>query len=109
VDVFLRTQDHDNLNSELTKRLPCSILTRMYGRPDMHGAWDFIQTIEGYEIQLILADFEDQFELALTFDLGLSRVTYDGVHLNITNDFLRDAADKKFTILRADNLHEYER
>ena len=109
VDVFIRAQDYSTLDSELTRRINPPIMARMYGRPDMHGAWNFIQNIEGYEVQVILADFENKEDLAHTFDIGLSRVTYDGEFLYVSDEFLQDAADKKFRIRRADNQYELER
>ena len=110
VDVFLRAKDHNyTLDSELTKRIRCSPQTLAYGRPDMHGAWDLLQEIEGYPVQLILADFEDLEDLAHTFDIGLSRVTYDGNRVYISPEFAEDSADKAFRIRRADNHHELER
>lgn len=110
VDVFLRAKDHNySLDSELTKRIRCSPQTLAYGRPDMHGAWDFLQHIEGYPVQLILADFEDLEDLAHTFDIGLSRVTYDGERIYVSPEFTQDAQDKAFRIRRADNRYELER
>lgn len=110
VDIFLRAKDHNyTLDSELTKRIRCSPQTAAYGRADMHGAWDFIPTIGGYPVQLILADFENLEDLAHTFDIGLSRVTYDGERLYASPEFLQDAEDKAFRIRRADNGYELAR
>lgn len=109
VDVFLRAKDHDNLDSELTKRIRPPLLAQMYGRADMHGAWDFLQTLEGFQVQLILADFETKKDLAHTFDLGLSRVTYDEGGLYVSPEFDADAIDKVFRIHRADNNYELQR
>lgn len=110
VDVFLRAKDHNyTLDSELTKRIRCSPQTAAYGRADMHGAWDFLQTIQGYPVQLILADFENLEDLAHTFDIGLSRITYDGERLYASPEFIQDAADKAFRIRRADNAYELAR
>lgn len=110
VDVFLRAKDHNySLDSELTKRIRCSPQTLAYGRADMHGAWDFLQHIEGYPAQLILADFENLEDLAHTFDIGLSRVTYDGERIYVSPEFTQDVHDKAFRIRRADNPHELER
>lgn len=110
VDVFLRAKDHDNLDSELTTFIrPPIIVQHGYGRADMHGAWDFKQQLCGFDVQLILADFEDLQDLAHTFDIGLSRVTFDGRALYVTKEFEEDAADKAFRIRRADNHYEVER
>ena len=110
VDVFLRAKDHNyTLDSERTKRIRCSPQTLAYGRADMHGAWDFLQYIEGYPVQLILADFEDLYDLAHTFDIGLSRATYDGKVTYVSGEFELDVADKAFRIRRADNRYELER
>lgn len=110
VDVFLRAKDHNySLDSELTKRIRCSPQTLAYGRPDMHGAWDFIQQIETYPVQLILADFEDLEDLAHTFDIGLSRATYDGTRIYVSPEFTKDVQDKAFRVRRADNQYELER
>lgn len=110
VDVFIRAQDYDSLDSPQTKFIrPPIIVQRGYGRDDMYGAWDFKEQIAGYDVQLILADFEDKVSLAHSFDLGIARVTYDGHELYISNDFKLDAADKAFRIRRADNRYELER
>lgn len=110
VDVFLRAKDHNyTLDSGLTKRIRCSPQTLAYGRADMHGAWDFYQHLEGYPVQLILADFENLEDLAHTFDTGLSRVTYDGEQLYVSPEFAQDVADKAFRVRRADNPYELER
>jgi hypothetical protein len=109
VDVFLRKQDHDTLDHQLTRKVPTPALFVSYGRPDMHGAWDFIQDLEGYPVQLILADFEGLHDLAHTFDLNLSRATYDGEQLYVTEEFKQGALKKSFEILRADNVYEVNR
>lgn len=110
VDVFLRAKDHNyTLDSELTKRIRCSPQTLAYGRPDMHGAWDFLQQIEGFPVQLILADFDNLEDLAHTFDIGLSRATYDGERVYVSPEFTQDVQDKAFRIRRADNQYELER
>ena len=109
VDVFLRAKDHDNLDSELTKRIRPPLLAQLYGRPDMHGAWDFQQILEGFQVQLILAEFETKEDLAHTFDLGLSRVTYDETGLYVTSEFDADAINKVFRVYRADNNYELKR
>ncbi|ATS93372.1 nucleotidyltransferase [Ralstonia phage DU_RP_I] len=110
VDVFMRRRDHETLNSELTRFIrPPILVAHGYGRPDMHGAWDLTQSVAGYEVQLILADFENLEDLAGTFDLGIARATFDGDRLFLHPDFLQDSTDKVFRIRRADNLFERER
>ncbi|WEM05514.1 nucleotidyltransferase [Ralstonia phage BOESR1] len=110
VDVFLRAQDHETLDSELTKYIrPPIIVQHGYGRADMHGAWDFLQEIHGYQVQLILADFNDLYDLAHTFDIGLARATFDGDTLYLSDEFKQDSADKVLRIRRADNEFELER
>lgn len=110
VDVFLRAKDHEHLNSELTTFIRPPILVQHgYGRADMHGAWNFNQQLSGYDVQLILADFNDLHDLAHTFDIGIARVTFDGVKLYVTDEFKRDAEDKAFRIHRCDNQYELER
>lgn len=109
VDVFMRAKDHITLDSELTRKIHTPIIYQLYGRSDMYGAWNLSQQIEGYDVQLILADFEQKEDLAHTFDIGLSRVTYDGDSLYVSDEFLTDAADKALRIRRADNDHELER
>lgn len=109
VDVFLRSMDYQNgLDSPLTKRVPASEFVLKYSRKDMYGAWDFIQRISGYDVQLIVADFVTYKDLAGTFDLGLSRITYDG-RLYVHSDFLQDSEDQAFRILRADTIHDARR
>lgn len=110
VDVLLRAKDHEHLNSELTTYVrPPIIVQHGYGRADMYGCWNFKQQLCGYDVQLILADFEDVYDLAHTFDIGLCRVTYDGTTLYVSDEFKQDAADKAFRIRRADNQYELER
>lgn len=111
IDVFVSTRDVGPFlvaDTSLLKKINCSPMTAQYGRKDMHGAWDFQQVIEGFAVQVILADFEDKRDLAHTFDLGLSRVTFDGT-LYVSPEFIQDATDKKFRIRRADNQYELER
>lgn len=67
------------------------------------------EPIAGFDVQLILADFENFVDLAETFDLGLSRITYDGDVVNFHNDFMMDSVDKVFRICRNDNVHEEAR
>lgn len=111
VDIFLRGYDHGYClsSSPLVKAVRCSPQTAAYGRKDMYGAWDFLHPLEGYQVQLILTDFNSLEDLAHTFDLGISRVTYDGKRLYTSLDFLEDAEDKKFRIRRADNFYELQR
>lgn len=110
VDIFLRASDHNyELTGGLVKKIPCSPQTATYGRSDMHGAWNFQQDLEGRPVQLILTDFDNLEALAYTFDLGISRVTYDGDRLFYSPDFLEDVRDRKFRIRRADNAYELER
>lgn len=110
VDVFLRAQDHKTLDSELTTYIrPPAIVKSGYGRADMHGAWDLKQQINGYQVQLILADFTNLEDLAHTFDIGLARVTYDGDELYLSREFLEDSAAKRLLIRRADSRFEHER
>ncbi|QDB71005.1 hypothetical protein bb8_p30 [Bordetella phage vB_BbrP_BB8] len=110
VDVLLRAQDHSTLDSERTQYVrPPIIVQHGYGRADMHGCWNFRQQICGYDVQLILADFEDLHDLAHTFDIGICRVTYDGKELYVTPEFEEDAAAKMLQIRRADNQYELTR
>lgn len=110
VDVFIRAQDYATLDSSLTRHIrPPIIVEHGYGRDDMYGAWDLIQHIEGYEVQLILADFNNLRDLAHTFDIGLSRVTYDGTELYVTPEFQADVIDKAFRIRRAESQYELDR
>lgn len=110
VDVLLRAKDHEHLDSELTTYVrPPIIVQHGYGRADMYGCWNVKEQLCGYDVQLILADFEDLHDLAHTFDIGLCRVTYDGTELYVSPEFTQDAADKAFRIRRADNQYELER
>lgn len=109
VDVFLRKKDHETLDSSLTRKIFTPFIAQAYGRSDMHGAWDLVQSVSGYEVQVILADFEDQMDLAGTFDLGIARITYNGEWVYVHPDFTQDSQDKAFRIRRADNRYEVER
>lgn len=110
VDVFLRAQDHETLDSEITRHIrPPIIVQHGYGRADMHGAWDLVQQIAGYDVQLILADFDNLYDLAHTFDIGLARATFDGKTLYLSDEFLEDSRDRVLRIRRADNRYERER
>lgn len=110
VDVLLRAKDHNSLDSDITSYVrPPIIVQHGYGRADMHGCWNYREQICGYDVQLILADFNDVYDLAHTFDIGLCRVTYDGSTLYVTEEFRKDAEDKKFRIHRADNAYELAR
>ena len=110
VDVFMRKQDHETLNSELTRFIrPPMLVTHGYGSPDMHGAWDLVQAVAGYQVQLILADFENLEDLAGTFDIGLARATFDGQRVFYHPDFLEDSKNKELRIRRADNMFEKAR
>lgn len=105
VDVFLRAKDHPLGLTHIDTKLviPQSIGTYAL-RKDMHGVWDLKENILGYEVQLILADFDNYRDLADTFDLGLSRITMDKHgEVYATGHFYADSADKVFRILRADD------
>lgn len=109
VDVFLRARDFTTLDSVYTTRIQCPPFLLTYGRRDMFGAWDFNHTIAGYPVQLVLAEFNNKIDLAHTFDIGLSRVTYDGGVVYFTEEFLEDSLQRLLNIRRADNHHEFRR
>lgn len=109
VDVFLRWSDHKTLDSPFTSKVPTSRWVEEYGRPDMHGAWDWNAPMYGFPVQLILAEFTDLVDLASTFDLGLSRFTFDGERAFAHPDFHHDALNKILTIRRGDNDYEIAR
>lgn len=103
VDVFLRAKDHPFglAHPDIKTLVPANV---GYGlRHDMHGVWDVTVPLFGQQVQLIVADFEDKFDLAPTFDLGFSRVTFDGDQVFYHDDFIRDSAAKVFRILRTDD------
>lgn len=104
VDVFLRAAEFPlGLNHPLIKPLvPPTVCT--YGlRSDMHGVWDAKVQMQGFDVQFIVADFDDAKDLAGTFDLGLSRITFDGDQVFMHPDFLEDSEAKAFRIRRADD------
>jgi hypothetical protein len=104
VDVFLRAKDFPNgLNHRLIKQLIPPSVSSYALRSDMHGVYDCLPLMQGYQVQFILADFNDRIDLANTFDLGLSRITYDGNKLYLHPDFVEDSDAKQFRILRADD------
>lgn len=103
LDVFMRAKDHPlGLDTFFTKmQIPAS---SSYGlRHDLHGVWNLVMDIGGYQVQLILADFDNAKDLAGTFDIGLSQVTYDGTEVFYHPNFLMDSADKVFRIYRTDD------
>ena len=107
VDVFIRSMDpQTGLDCPLFKKLTTSAWQEKYGREDMYGAWDFIQIVSGFDVQVIVSKFVTLKDLAATFDLGLSRVTYDGNSMYMHPDFYQDSKDKAFRILRADSAHD---
>ena len=106
VDVFLRAKDHPLGLTHPDTRIFVPDFVCNYGlRSDMHGVWNVTRLINGYEVQLILADFENCIDLADTFDIGLSRATFDGSGdwVYHTDKFLQDSHDKAFRIYRADD------
>lgn len=109
VDVFLRAQDHEHLSHPFTSLLIPEFIGEYCGRHDLHGVWDVAHQIAGFDVQLILADFEDMYDLAGTFDLGLSRATYDGSVVFFHPDFVDDTINKVFRICRDDNAKEIAR
>lgn len=104
VDVFLRAAEFPNgVSHPLAKQLvPASVSTYAL-RSDMHGVWDLKSTIQGFPVQFIVADFENKEDLAGTFYLGLSRITYDGTEVYGHPDFWADSTAKRFRICRADD------
>ena len=105
VDVFLRAEDHPAPLSHpgISLMIPPSISGYAL-RSDMHGVWNVREPLCGFDVQLIVADFGDMFDLAETFDLGLSRITYEGgQYVHMTEDFLRDSLNQVFRILRSDD------
>lgn len=109
IDVFMRSIDHIELDSELTVKVNQPAFLALYGRKDMHGAWDFLQDVQGLPVQLILADFMTPQELADSFDLNLSRATYDGYSLYVSPAFEEGVRDKAFRILRCESDLEERR
>ncbi|GEM_PF-3712847 len=109
IDVFMRSIDHNELDSELTVKVKQPAFLALYGRKDMHGAWDFLQDVQGLPVQLILADFMTPQELADSFDLNLSRATYDGYSLHVSAAFEEGVWDKAFRILRCESDLEERR
>jgi len=104
VDIFLRATDFpDGLKHPLTKQYIPAFVSNYALRSDMHGVWNFMAPVHGYEVQFILADFDSLTDLAGTFDLGLSRITYDGNEPYFHPDFIRDSEDRVFRICRADD------
>lgn len=109
VDVFLRAKDHPiGLDHPETSLVIPETISEYCGRPDLHGVWNVKDHIRGYEVQLIRSDFETPEDLAASFDIGLCRITYDGV-VYIHPAFTRDSLDKKFRIERHDNDNEVAR
>jgi len=103
VDVFLRAKDHPFgiTHQDIKTIVPANV---GYGlRSDMHGVWDVTVPINGFQVQLIVADFEDLFDLAPTFDLGFSRVTFDGTSVFYHPHFWEDSFNKEFVIRRSDD------
>lgn len=104
VDVFMRATEFPFglSHPHLKQLIPASIGTYAL-RSDMHGVWDVSLPIQGFEVQLIVAEFDYAADLAKTFDLGLSRITFDGEDVFYSDDFIRDSHAKVFRILRADD------
>ncbi|WP_207221202.1 hypothetical protein [Pseudoduganella lutea] len=104
VDVFMRAQDHPNgLAHPLVKMVIPEHIGLYALRSDMHGVWDVLFPVQGFDVQLIAAEFDTLEDLASTFDLGLSRITYDGINIYIHPDFEQDSKDRVFRICRADD------
>lgn len=103
VDVFLRAKDAALLDHPgLSMQIPPSISGYSL-RSDMHGVWNLREQLFGYDVQLIIADFDDQFDLAPTFDIGMSRATYDGHTVFYHPHFIQDSTAKEFVIRRTDD------
>jgi hypothetical protein len=104
VDVFLRATEFPNgVKHPFVKTVVPPFVSEYALRSDMHGAWDVMFKIQGFQVQLIVADFENLEDLAGTFDLGLSRITFDGRQVFQHIDFLTDSEAKEFRIIRADD------
>lgn len=106
VDVFLRATEHPlGLKHPFINTVISQDASSSGGgmRHDMHGCWDIMFRIQGFPVQLIVADFKDAADLAGTFDLGLSRITYDGIEVFYHDDFRADSEAKQFRIVRADD------
>jgi len=103
VDVFLRNVDHSDLAHPYTKALVPPGVAEYACRSDMHGVWDITAPIHGFSVQLILADFTNLTDLAGTFDLGFSRITFDGQDIYYHPDFVKDSAKQQIVIRRKDD------
>jgi len=104
VDVFLRADEFPAgvIHPSVKQLIPAAFSTYAL-RSDMHGVWDVTQKMHGYDVQFIIADFSNKLDLAGTFDLGLSRITFDGESVFMHDDFIRDSRAKVFRICRADD------
>lgn len=110
IDVFLRAEDYPGgLDSPFLSNLIPPSISEYVGRKDLHGVYNFKEQIEGFDVQIILADYDNLKDLAGTFDIGLSRITYNGDVLFIHPDFRVDSANKVFRIIRDESPSEVER
>lgn len=71
----------------------------------------FTCTVPGisHEVQVILCEFPDAETLRNRVDFGICQISYDGVEVFRTQQYLDDQRDKVFRLVRCDNSEDRKR